>query len=161
VASLTLVVACTAADPFAGYRDPTPDEREQISAVVEEYHRLRVEAGNSGDVRVLHAAYPRLAAGEDRPRGINVEAWWVERMQAEPYRGVSYTSEGPPRVRVKDGSAVASTHGHETWRYRTGPSGAGEHLVRFELVRVGDRWTIERTDEWMLGESPPPTPRSP
>jgi hypothetical protein len=34
-----------------------------------------------------------------------------------------------------------------------------EIFVRFDLRRDAGRWVIERTDEWVMGESAPRTPR--
>jgi len=75
-------------------------------------------------------------------------------------RPVAIESYEPFRAFVKEDKAVAYSHGLFTWTYANGSQTKGELRVRFDLARAGDRWSIEQTDEWVLGEgAPPPTPR--
>lgn len=155
------VIACGQSDPLPGYRPATPDERASVMRVIEEYYTLRNTAEVTGDTTALLARHPGLAQGQQRQPGINIETWMVERTRALNIREVRVDIESyePVRVYLKDIAAAAFVHGLFTWEYPQGSPTKGELAVRLDLVRSADRWMIERTDEWMLGETPPPTPR--
>ncbi|HEV8672298.1 MAG TPA: hypothetical protein VGS01_16345 [Candidatus Limnocylindria bacterium] len=158
---LAIIAACGSSDPLPGYRPATGDERATVMGVVEEYYALLDRAQVTGDASALLARHPGLATGQQRERGINIETWMVERTRALAVREVRVDIESyePVRVYVKDTAAAAFVHGLFTWEYQQGLPTRGELAVRMDLARSGDRWTIERTDEWTLGETPPPTPR--
>lgn len=151
--------ACAPPDPLPGFRVATADERAAIARVIEEYYALRDRAVVTGDIRSLYAIHPKLAVAEDRRSGVNVEGWFVERMRSLAIRAVTVDEIEPLRAYVKHGAAVAFVHGVETWEYLSGPPTKGELLVRFDLSLDRDRWVIERTDEWVLGETLPPSSR--
>jgi len=153
--------ACAQSDPVAGYRPASPEERATVVRVIGEYYDLLDRAQVTGDTGPLLARHPGLATGEQRQRGVNIETWTVERTRALNIRDVSVDIESyePVRVYVKDAAAAAFVHALFTWEYPQGSPTKGELAVRMDLVRTGDRWVIERTDEWVLGETPPPTPR--
>lgn len=147
-----------------GYVRAPTDVEESVRHIIEDYYVLRGWAAVSGDIAPLYARHPRLAAAEDRTKGVNVEAFFVERIQSfnratSGPRATDVTLEltwyEPLRVYVKDDAAVAFVHGLETW---VGAGTKGEMLVRFDLRREAHTWMIERTDEWVLGERPPATP---
>ena len=153
--------ACAQADPVAGYRPASPEERATVVNVIEEYYDLLDRAEVTGDTGALLARHPGLATGQQRHPGVNIETWTVERTRALNIREVRVDIESyePVRVYVKDAAAAAFVHALFTWEYPQGSPTKGELVVRMDLVRAADRWLIERTDEWMLGEKPPPTPR--
>lgn len=157
-----LVLSCGTPDPLPGHRAAAPDERNALFGVVREYYDLLGRAAVTGDLAPLYARHPKLARGEDRPRGVNTEAFTVQRTRAINIREVRVDIESyePFRAFVKDDRAVAYSHGVFTWEYPQGSPTKGELFVRFDLARAGGWWEIERTDEWVLGEGPPPpTPR--
>lgn len=160
VAVALAAVAC-APDPLPGYRHATTGERDALLGVIHEYFDLVDRAQVSGDIGPLYARHPALAQHEDRRQGINTEGWLVERVRRLDVREVAVDVERYERVRafLKDDAAVVYVHGLFTWRYRTGPETKGELPIRFDLVRGSDGWTIIRTDEQVLGETPAPTPR--
>ncbi len=155
------ITACGPADPLPGYRPATAEEHAAVMGVVEEYYSLLNSAQVTGDTSVLIARHPGLAQGQQRQRGINIETWMVERTRALKIREVRVDIESyePIRVYVNDTAAAAFVHALFTWEYQQGSPTKGELAVRMDLVRVADRWVIERTDEWVLGETPPPKPR--
>ncbi len=162
LAALALGIAGCSADPLPGYRAASAGERDALLGVVREYYDVFDRAQVTGDITRLYALHPRLAAGEDRRKGINTESWMVERTHALGIREVRVDIESyePFRAFVKDERAVAYSHGLFTWEYPQGTPTKGELRVRFDLVRADGRWSIERTDEWVLGEgTPEPTPR--
>ena len=163
--SLSLVASCTSfslsgyQDPLPGYGAATVDERAQIMSVVEDYYLVRTQAIAAGDAAVLYVRYPLLATAEDRARGVNTDAWFIERMKAIRVKTVRVQIEAaePMRVFVKNDAAVAYVHGRDDW-IESGT--ASELYTRIDLRRMEGRWTIERTDEVMQSEwPPPPTPR--
>jgi hypothetical protein len=153
--------ACAQPDPVAGYRPAPPEERATVMGVIAEYYTLLNRAQVTGDTGALLARHPGLATGEQRQRGVNIETWMVERTRALNIREVRVDIESyePLRVYVKDRAAAAFVHALFTWEYPQGSPTKGELAVRMDLVQTADRWVIERTDEWVLGETPPPTPR--
>jgi len=160
ITAVVLLSACAATpDPLPGYRAATSEERAQAMAVLSDYYAVRAQAIAAGDVGVLYARYPLLATGEDRVHGINIEAWFIERMKAIKVKTVRVQIEAgePVRVFVKDTAAVAYVHGRDDWE-ESGTAGA--LYVRIDLRRTDTGWTVERTDEVMQPEwPPPPTPR--
>lgn len=163
-ATSLLLLSCSGADPLPGHVRAPTDVEESVRHTIEDYYVLRSRAAVSGDITPLYARHPRLAAAEDRTKGVNVEAFFVERIQSfnratSGPRATDVTLEltwyEPLRVYVKDDAAVAFVHGLESW---VGTQTKGEMLVRFDLRRAADTWMIERTDEWVLGERPPATP---
>jgi hypothetical protein len=127
-----------------------------------DYFDARNHAAVTGDLAPLYSAHPSLAHGEDRRLGVNVEAFFVERMRALRVSRVSVELElsDPVKVYVNDATAVAYVHGQETWDL---PPGSGqtmsEIVVRFDLHHATSDWLIERTDELVQGERVFPTPR--
>jgi|GEM_PF-6338091 len=163
VAALSLLIGCTS-DPLPGYRAATADERASILATVSEYYDIWNRAMVTGDVAPLYARHPKLAQGAVPQRGINNEGQTarlpsVADLKIKESRVDSERYE-PLRAFVKGDSAVAYSHGWFTWTYATGAPSGGELLVRFDMTRAGDGWSIEQTDEWVLGEgAPSPTPQ--
>jgi hypothetical protein len=157
-----LVLAC-GADPLPGYRAATADERASVLAVIAEYFDLLDSAVVSGDIGPLRARHPLLAQGTDAQRGINSEAVTLQLPSVRDHlireARVDPQAYEPVRVYLQGDRAVAYVHGWYTWDRVTGAPTQGELRVRFDLSRAADRWTIERTDEVVLGETPPPTPR--
>jgi hypothetical protein len=149
-------------DPLPGYRPASPSERAAVVSVVSEFYAIRNHAAVTGDIAPLYNAHPSLARGEDRQTGVNVEAFFVERMRAQRVSRVSVDLEDrePVKVYVKDAAAVAYVRGRETWDL---PAGSGQTVggffVRFDLRQGPSGWLIERTDELVLGERVLPTPR--
>ena len=166
VLAATLVVvlaACTQArpDPLPGYTAASPEERAAVMRTLSGYFELRSRAAVSGDLAPLYLAHPGLATGEDRRVGVNVEAFFVERMRALRVSRVSVDLEDgePVRVYVKDAAAVAYVHGRETWDLALGTGQTvSEIVVRFDLRQARTGWLIERSDELVLGERVSPTP---
>jgi hypothetical protein len=85
----------------------------------------------------------------------------VERVRTLSTREVLVDMETyePVRAFVRADTAVVYVHGLFTWTYPNGSQSKGELPVRFDLDHQGGRWTIVRTDERVLGETPDPTPR--
>jgi len=158
---LALAAACGQVDALPGYRPATPEERSAVMGVIEDYYALLNRAQVTGDASALLARHPGLATGQERRRGINIETWMVERTRALAVREVRVDIESyePVRVYVKDFVAAAFVHGLFTWEYPQGGPTRGELAVRMDLSHSDDRWTIASTDEWVLGETPPPSPR--
>ena len=154
------LIACARPDPIAGYRTATPAERKTLMAVIEEYYDLLDRAAVTGDTGPLLARHPALAMGQQRQSGVNIETWTVERTRALNVREVKVDLESyePVRAYIKDAAAAAFIHALYTWEYPQGSATKGELVVRMDLVRAADRWNIDRTDEWMLGERAPSTP---
>jgi len=158
------LISCAQArpDPLPGYRPASPSERTAVVSAVLEYYAIRNRAAITGDVAPLYSAYPSLAHGEDRSAGVNTEAFFVQRMRAQPVSRVSVDLEDrePVKVFIKDTAAVAYVHGRETWDL---PPGTGqtvsEIIVRIALHQGTSGWLVERTDQFELGERIPPTPR--
>jgi hypothetical protein len=145
-----------------GYRPASPEERAAVVRTLSDYFEVRNLAAVTGDLAPLYSAHPELAHGEDRQTGVNVEAFFVERMRALQVSRVSVELEDgePVKVYVKDAAAIAYVHGRETWDLAPGMGQTvGEILVRFDLRHATSRWLIARTDELVLGERTPPTPR--
>lgn len=161
IAALVLLVEC-APDLLPGYRAATADERTSIFATVSEYYDILDRAMVSGDAAPLYVRHPRLQLGEERQHGVNTEGTTVFRTRELALRAATIDMEfyEPLRVFLKGDVAVAYSHGLFTWTYANGSETKGEMLVRFDLARAGERWMIERSDEWVLGEgAPSPTPR--
>jgi hypothetical protein len=164
VAVLLSAAACTQArpDPLPGYRPALSEERIAVMTTLSDYFAVRNLAAVTGDLAPLYTAHPSLAHGEDRQVGVNVEAFFVERMRSLRVSRVSVDLEArePVKVYVKDAAAVAYVHGRETWDLSPGSGQTiSEVLVRFDLRRATSGWLIERTDELVLGERVSPTPR--
>jgi hypothetical protein len=161
---LLSVAACAQArpDPLPGYRPASAEERAAVMRTLSDYFEVRNRAAVTGDLAPLYLAHPSLAAGEDRHAGVNVEAFFVERMRALRVSRVLVDLEHrePVKVYVKDTAAVAYVQGQETLDL---PPGSGQTVgaffVRFDLREGLSGWLIERTDELELGERVPPTPR--
>jgi hypothetical protein len=100
-----------------GYRPASPEERAAVVRTLSDYFEVRNLAAVTGDLAPLYSAHPELAHGEDRQTGVNVEAFFVERMRALQVSRVSVELEDgePVKVYVKDAAAVAYVHGRETW----------------------------------------------
>ena len=161
IAALVLVVAC-APDPLPGYRPATADERASLLATVSEYYDILDRAMVTGDIAPLYLRHPKLQVGDERPHGVNTEGTTVLRARALAIRASSVAIEScePLRAFLRSDAAVAYSHGLFTWTYANGSETQGELLVRFDLTRGGERWMIERPDEWVLGEGAlSPTPR--
>jgi hypothetical protein len=163
--ALALVTAACAQprpDPLPGYRPASLEARAAVIRVVSEYYETRNRAAVTGDIAPLYAAHPALAQGEDRRSGVNVEAFFVERMRALGVTRVAVDLEAsePVKVYVNEKRAVAYVHGRETWDL---PPGTGQTIseifVRVDLRQLTIGWLIERTDGFELGERIPPTPR--
>ncbi len=118
------MAACAQArpDPLPGYRPASPEERAAVIRVVSDYYELRNRAAVTGDIASLYVAYPALAQGEDRSSGVNVEAFFVERMRAQGVTHVAVDLEAsePVKVYVNETKAVAYVNGRETWDLRPG-----------------------------------------
>lgn len=166
------LIACTSADPLPGYRAATTDERATVVSHLEKYFALRELVAVSGDLTDLYGAYPDLTRNVDRRVGINNEGWFAERARlareqprevappliARMWHELEYYE--PIRVYLQGGTAVAFVHGLEHYQYTSSPvPSGGEIFMRFDLRRDADRWQIERTDELVMGERPPATPR--
>jgi hypothetical protein len=164
VAAAALLLIGCGADPLPGYRPATADERASVLRTVQEYYEIVDRALVSGEITPLYARHPKLAQGSVPSRGINSEG---STMQLPSVRNalireahVDIESYEPLRVYLKDDVAVAYERGLYTWSYAIGSPTQGELVVRFDLTRAGGVWSIEQTDEWVLGEGPPPpTPR--
>ena len=160
---LAVLISCSP-DPLPGYRSATPEERAAILRTVEEYYDILDHAIVTGDISPMYVRHPNLAQGAVRERGINNEGFTVTLPSVSAHlvreASVAIESYEPLRAFVRDDKAVAFSHGLFTWTYANGSQTKGELRVRFDLTRSGDRWSIEQTDEWVLGEgAPPPTPR--
>lgn len=162
VALAVAVLSCARAiDPLPGYRRASEAERAAVLRVIADYYTRRERAALTGDASVLFSAYPQLADGEDRARGVNADAFFFERMRAVRIAGLTFDLDGyePIGVYVRDDTALAFVHGLETWLNGFGPPTKGEFYTRIDLVREGAGWRPIRTDEVMLHEwPPPPTP---
>jgi hypothetical protein len=130
-------------------------------AVVVEYYAARQRAVMFGDAMLLFGIYPKLAQGEDLREGINLDAFFVRLMRDDGVTKVTDELERyePVQIYVNGASAVAFVHGVESWHYPHGGPGSGEFFTRIDLSRDADRWVVDRTDEQMLHERPPRTPR--
>jgi len=159
--AIALVTAACGADPLAGFSPASPEDRGVLVTVLREYYDLLGRAQVTGDVGPLFARHPDLARGEDRREGVNTEASLVQHTRALGLREVSVDLESyePVKAFVRSDLAVAYVHGLFTWAYQNGSITKGELSVRFDLARRGGIWTIVRTDERVLGETPAPTPR--
>lgn len=150
LAATLLIVACGPENPLPGYKPASGDERAAVVRAVEGYYALRTRAIETGDLQPLFAAYPKIASGEDRAKGINSARFYVfDLMRGLGHTQLSLKLEAyePIRVWVKGSAAVAYVHGIESFPNRTGPDSSGEFYTRFELVRDANDWSIERTDE--------------
>lgn len=154
--------ACSA-DPLPGFRPASADERAALLQIVVAYYDLLDKAIVSGDIAPLYQRHPALAQGSDQQRGINAEGGTLQLPSVRERRVrealVEIQSYEPFRAFLNDEKAVAYSHGLLTWTYANGSQTKGELMVRFDLQRDGTRWTIVRTDERVLGETPAPTPR--
>lgn len=165
IAALLLLVVACAPDPLPGYRAATSDERAGVLQTVSEYYDIVDRALVTGDMTPLYARHPKLAQGQVRERGINMEQSTAQLPSFRDHliSAVSVDIERyePLRAFVRDDRAVAYIRGLFTWTHKNGTDPTkGELRMRFELTRVGDGWSIDQTDEWVLGEgTPPPTPR--
>ena len=162
--AFALLLGACAPDPLPGYRAATDDERTTLLATVVDYYDILNVALVSGDLAPLYARHPKLAQGQVRERGINIEGLTASYPSFAEHRvrdvTVDVAAYEPFRAFVKDDRAVAYSHGAFTWHYFDGADTGGELLKRFDLTRSGSMWTIDQTDEWVLGEgTPPPTPR--
>jgi hypothetical protein len=159
--AIVIVAACAKPDPYPGYVRASDDVRAAVVRVVEDYYATRTRAAAARDAAVLFSAYPEIATGEDRSRGINADGFLMERMSISDIVTLEVDLEDrePISVLVRGDDALALVHGKETWHYRHGGPGLGEFLTRLDLRRGATGWVLHRTDEWLLGETPPPTPR--
>jgi hypothetical protein len=166
------LIACTTADPLPGYRAATTEERIAVVSDIERYFALRERLAVSGDVTALYGAYPDLTPNVDRRVGVNNEGWFAERARSAREQPAAVAPplitqmsheleyDEPIRVYVSGIHAVAFVHGLEHFNYLADPvPSAGEIFIRFDLRRERDRWQIERTDEQLMHERPPATPR--
>ena len=157
-----VVTGCAGSvDPLPGYTRASDGERASVMRTIEDYYARRERAALTGDTSVLFAAYTELADGEDRSKGINVDAFFVQRMRAIGILGLTHDIEAnePVGVYVSDSNAVAFVHGRYSWQNPHGPSTIGEFYTRIDLVRHVGGWLPVRTDEVELHERPPRTPR--
>ena len=124
VALAVAVLSCARAiDPLPGYRRASEAERAAVLRVIADYYTRRERAALTGDASVLFSAYPQLADGEDRARGVNADAFFFERMRAVRIAGLTFDLDGyePIGVYVRDDTALAFVHGLETWLNGFGP----------------------------------------
>jgi hypothetical protein len=159
--ALALAANACAADPLPGYRAAPAEETAALTQVVREYYELLDRAELTGDAAPLYARFPRLAQGEDRRSGVNWESFTVAGTRSLGLRDARTDVESyePLRAFVKGDAAVVYVHGLFTWTYQNGSQTKGELPVRLDLAREGGEWTIVRSDEQVLGETPAPTPR--
>jgi hypothetical protein len=163
-ALVLLLVSCTSFDPLPGYRPATDDERAGAMRTVVEYYDIWNRAMVTGDIGQLYVRHPKLSQGAVKERGINSERFTVELPSVRDHliRDSSVQIEWyePLRAFVKGDRAVVYSHGLFTWNYANGSPTKGELFVRFDMTRTANAWSIDQTDEWVLGEgTPPPTPR--
>jgi hypothetical protein len=168
--AMTATACVRASDPLPGYTPATAEERASVVHTIEDYFAMRERAAVTGDTTELFTAFPALAQHEDRRQGVNTEVFFVERVRlattmpkefAPPeILYMSHVLDGyhPIGVFVHGDSAVAFVHGLELFQYKSSGHSGGEIFVRFDLRRATDRWVIERTDEWVMGERPTRTP---
>jgi hypothetical protein len=155
-------MTCAQADPLAGYRPASAEERPLVIGAISYYYELRNHAAVTGDLAPLYRAHPALAQGQDRRSGVNVESFFVERMRALGVTHVAVDLEAsePVKIYLSETKAVAYVHGRETWDLLPGSGQTiGEIRVRLDLLHGPSGWTVERTDEVEQGETLPPTPR--
>ena len=148
----------TRPDPLPGYQAADQSSRAEVLVVLDQYYSLRAHAVASDDTRGLYARFPKLALGEDRQAGVNVERLFLDRMRNINVRTVRVAIEDgdPVGVFVKENIAVAYVHGREDW-IESGTASA--FYTRIDLERSGGTWSIVRTDEVTQPEwPPPPTP---
>jgi hypothetical protein len=162
--AVLLATACMGPDPLPGYVPAPDDVRTAVIQKIEWYYALFGAATLSGDMAAFYAAFPKLAEGEVREAGINSEAFFVRvaRMPDVNVVDLRFELEWYEKIRVyqRADQAVAFVRGLYHKRYAASPiEGSGEMFVRFDLRRESDRWLIERSDELVLGERPPRTPR--
>lgn len=161
IVAFALALTACSADPLPGYRAASAEEAAPLMSTVRGYYDALARAQVNGEIAPLYTLHPALASGEDRRSGVNTESVWVERLRAQGVRDIAFDLESyePMRSFVKDDAAVVYVHGLFTWTYPNGQQTKGELPVRLDLQRDGTRWTIVRTDERVLGETPAPTPR--
>lgn len=171
VALVFAIAACAPPDPLPGFAPASAVDRASVVRAVEDYFAVRERAAVTGDTTELFESYPALALHEDRRQGINTETFFVERVRSAKTLPkeiapsvivrMSHQLERyvPIGVYVSADKAVAFVHGLEHFEYPSGGPSSGEIFVRFDLRRIDDRWLIERTDEQVMGEPPPRTPR--
>lgn len=171
VFAVVFAVACAPPDPLPGYAPASASERASVVGAIYDYFAMRQRAAVTGDATELFEAYPALAQHEDRRQGINTEAFFVERVRSaktlpkeiapSEIAKMSHELETyvPIAVYVRADSAVAFVHGLERMEYPRGGPSLGEIFVRFDLRRIDDGWVIEQTDEQVMGELPPRTPK--
>jgi hypothetical protein len=131
---------------------------------VVEYYDIWNRAIVTGDIGPLYVRHPKLSQGTVKERGINSEGFTVQLPSVRDHlikdSSVQIESYEPLRAFVKGDRAAVYSHGLFTWSYVNGAPSKGELFVRFDMTRVGDVWSIDQTDEWVLGEgTPAPTPR--
>jgi hypothetical protein len=161
---VVFICACTTSDPLPGYQVASAGERASILGTIEEYYDIWSRAMVTADISPLYVRHPKLAQGAVPQRGINNEGFTVtlpsirDHLVREAH--VDIESYEPLRAFVRDDRAVAYSRGVFTWTYGNGSETKGELRVRFDMTRIGGIWSIDQTDEWVLGEgTPPPTPR--
>jgi hypothetical protein len=163
-ATLTVAVACARLDvrpdPYQGYVGATAEARASIVHVVEDYYAMRARAATARDATELFGAYPALAGDEDRSKGINADAFLMERMRISDFVAIDADLEArdPMLVLIRGDDALVLVHGVETWYQRHGSPGSGEFFTRLDLRRGATGWVLQRTDEQLLGEPRPRTP---
>lgn len=127
-----------------------------VSTAVNEYFYYRKTAIIGRDAEVLWARYPQLRTGEDLPTGINTEGSIARSDTARSLADLVYDLDRYERIRLLSSSAdavVVRVHGLERYIENDFSDGtAGEFILDLHLQRVGDAWTVVRTDAMTLGE---------
>lgn len=153
-----VVVAIALGACVAGPPPPRRAETAVVAAlrpIVVEYFALRRAANLGVDPSALHRRFPALATGEDRERGINIEAWEIANLT--PVERLEYDIEGYEPLAAwlhEDGSVEVVVHGLD----RTDARGSGEFKKSLYLEDRSGEWELVRTDEVTLPEYPHQTP---
>jgi hypothetical protein len=152
--TIAVAVVCARPDPYPGYVRASEEVRGAIVHVVEHYYTTRSRAAAARDATELFSVYPAIAKDEDRSKGINGDAFLMERMRTSDFVSIDADLEArdPMLVLVRGDDALVLVHGVETWHYRHGVPGSGEFFTRLDLRRGPTGWVLQRTDEQLLGE---------
>jgi len=136
-----------------GFIEPDPETWVLFMHVVREYLYYRKLAVIAGDVEVLWKRYPALKNGVDVAKGVNAEEFFIKNMQIiKPFDG-NISPEGYERMKVKVSGETAEVliHRMELYlcldEYGKFEDSGGEFKEILFLIRQGNQWTVEKTQD--------------
>lgn len=145
-----------AKEDLKDFIDPDSSDWVKYSKIVREYFYYRTQAVVKNDLEILWNQYPSLKDDVDINKGINVEKEEMESLNKHfDLIDANYDIQSYDRIKVNtidDYNVVVLVHGSIVYLRRDFDESGGEHLMKIFLEKIGNQWTVVKTDEYTQGE---------